>query len=144
VVGISPGHYPRAVIREADRLRGKRFPLAAWVIVAALVIAPSADARPSSHSSSHLSGAHSATHHSGGQHAAVGVKRDAHGKIARDPHAKEAFRKSHPCPATGKTYGACPGWVVDHVHALKHGGADDPSNMQWQTQVAAKAKDRWE
>jgi hypothetical protein len=27
---------------------------------------------------------------------------------------------------------------------LKRGGADDPSNMQWQTTGAAKAKDRWE
>jgi hypothetical protein len=34
--------------------------------------------------------------------------------------------------------------VVDHVRALKHGGADDVSNMQWQTRAAAKAKDRWE
>lgn len=74
----------------------------------------------------------------------AGVKRDQHGKIARDPHAKEAFRKTHPCPSTGKTYGACPGWTVDHVQALKHGGADDPSNMQWQTAAEAKAKDRWE
>jgi hypothetical protein len=76
--------------------------------------------------------------------ATTGVKRDAHGKIARDPHAKEAFRRSSPCPATGKTYGACPGYVIDHVQALKHGGADDPSNMQWQTREAAKLKDRWE
>jgi len=96
------------------------------------------------HISPHASSAHSGTYHSGGQQAAVGVKRDAHGKVARDPHAKEAFRKLHPCPATGKTYGACPGWVVDHRQALKHGGADDPSNMQWQTQTAAKAKDKWE
>ncbi len=77
-------------------------------------------------------------------HTAVGVKRDAHGKIARDPHAKEAFRKANPCPSTGKTYGACPGYVVDHVQALKRGGADDPSNMQWQTREAAKIKDRIE
>ena len=74
----------------------------------------------------------------------AGVKRDEHGRIARDPHAKEAFRKTHPCPATGKTYGACPGYVVDHVQALKRGGADDPGNMQWQTRAEARAKDRWE
>jgi hypothetical protein len=69
---------------------------------------------------------------------------NAHGRIAHDPHAKEAFRRSHPCPATGKTYGGCPGWVVDHVQALKHGGADAASNMQWQRRAAAKAKDRIE
>jgi hypothetical protein len=48
------------------------------------------------------------------------------------------------CPSTGKTYGNCPGYVVDHNQALKHGGADDPSNMQWQTRQAAKEKDKWE
>jgi hypothetical protein len=54
------------------------------------------------------------------------------------------FRKTHPCPSTGRTSGACPGYVVDHIKALKHGGRDDPSNMQWQTVEAAKARDRWE
>jgi hypothetical protein len=34
--------------------------------------------------------------------------------------------------------------VIDHVQALKHGGADTPSNMQWQTIEAAKAKDKIE
>jgi hypothetical protein len=52
--------------------------------------------------------------------------------------------RSHPCPSTGKTYGACPGYVVDHITPLKRGGADSPSNMQWQTKEAAKAKDKWE
>ena len=79
-----------------------------------------------------------------GQHAAPGVARDSHGHIARNAHAKEEFRRWHPCPATGKSYGACPGWVIDHVQALKHGGADAPFNMQWQTTAQAKAKDRWE
>jgi hypothetical protein len=52
--------------------------------------------------------------------------------------------KSHPCPSTGKTYGACKGYVVDHIVPLKRGGADTPSNMQWQTTAAAKAKDKIE
>jgi hypothetical protein len=34
--------------------------------------------------------------------------------------------------------------VIDHVRSLKRGGADDPSNMQWQTKAAVKAKDKWE
>jgi hypothetical protein len=70
--------------------------------------------------------------------------RDGHGKIKRNPEARHAFRHSHPCPSTGRTSGACPGYVIDHVQALKHGGADSPSNMQWQTVAAAKAKDRVE
>ena len=38
----------------------------------------------------------------------------------------------------------CPGFVVDPVQALKHGGADAPSNMQWQSKEAAREKDRVE
>jgi hypothetical protein len=34
--------------------------------------------------------------------------------------------------------------VVDHVNPLKRGGTDSPSNMQWQTKEAAKAKDKSE
>jgi len=34
--------------------------------------------------------------------------------------------------------------VIDHVKALKRGAADAPSNMQWQTVAAAKAKDKTE
>ena len=112
--------------------------LLAALAVAAFIASPYAIAR-----GSHSSGSHSVSHAHEGR-AYPGVKRDAHGKIARDLHAKDAFRRMHPCPATGKSYGACPGWVVDHVQALKHGGTDDPSNMQWQTRAAAKAKDRWE
>jgi len=62
----------------------------------------------------------------------------------RDPAQRRAFQHSHPCPATGRKSGACPGYVVDHVKPLKRGGADRPSNMQWQTRAEAKAKDRWE
>jgi hypothetical protein len=35
-------------------------------------------------------------------------------------------------------------YVVDHVVPLACGGADSPSNMQWQTKAEAKAKDKWE
>jgi len=67
--------------------------------------------------------------------------RDANGRVKRDPAARRAFVRSHPCPATGKTTGACPGYVVDHVIPLKGGGADAPENMQWQTVAEARAKD---
>jgi hypothetical protein len=69
---------------------------------------------------------------------------DSRGQIKRSGKAKAQFQKSHPCPSTGKPSGACPGYVIDHVQALKHGGSDSPSNMQWQTTAAAKAKDRIE
>ena len=76
--------------------------------------------------------------------AAAGVTRDSHGHIKRSEVAKRDFERHNPCPSTGKTSGACPGYVVDHTVPLKRGGADDPSNMQWQTKDAAKEKDRWE
>src|ERR1700689_2998295 len=70
--------------------------------------------------------------------------RTSQGKIKRSGSAKRSFEKSNPCPSTGKSSGACPGYVVDHVKPLKRGGADSPSNMQWQTREAPKEKDRVE
>ena len=72
------------------------------------------------------------------------VQRDSNGKIKRSKAAKAAFERRSPCPSTGKTSGRCPGYVVDHVNPLECGGADDPSNMQWQTIADGKAKDRTE
>lgn len=51
----------------------------------------------------------------------------------RDRKQVRAFRADHPCPATGKTRGACPGWHVDHIRPLCMGGEDHPRNMQWIT-----------
>jgi hypothetical protein len=34
--------------------------------------------------------------------------------------------------------------VIDHIKPLACGGLDAPSNMQWQTVAAAKAKDKTE
>jgi hypothetical protein len=70
--------------------------------------------------------------------------RDSRGRIARSASARHEFQRAHPCPSTGRTTGACSGWVVDHRVPLKRGGSNTPGNMQWQTKAAAKAKDRIE
>ena len=72
------------------------------------------------------------------------VERNSKGRIARSSAAMRAFREDHPCPSTGSTRGPCPGYVVDHFRALKHGGDDSPSNMQWQKTADAMLKDRRE
>jgi hypothetical protein len=72
------------------------------------------------------------------------IQRDAHGRIERSGAARAAFKREHPCPATQQPKGPCPGYIIDHVIALKRGGPDSPSNMQWQTVEDAKAKDRVE
>ena len=45
---------------------------------------------------------------------------------------------------SGVQTGACQGYIVDHVIALKRGGKDEPVNMQWHTIADVKAKDRIE
>lgn len=62
----------------------------------------------------------------------------------RSKTVRAEFQRQHPCPATGQPRGACPGYVVDHIKPLCAGGADAPSNMQWQTVEAGRAKDRGE
>lgn len=68
---------------------------------------------------------------------------------ARSMRARQAFKDMHPCPSTGNSHGACPGWAVDHVIPLACDGADAPINMQW-LPLAIKScagticKDRWE
>jgi hypothetical protein len=58
--------------------------------------------------------------------------------------AEVLFRLQNPCPSTGETRGECKGYVIDRVIPVVCGGAEDPSNMQWQTLAQAREKDRWE
>jgi len=54
------------------------------------------------------------------------------------------FQREHPCPSTGKTSGARPGYRKDHTKPLACDGPDAVWNLQWQTVRAAAIKDRWE
>jgi hypothetical protein len=64
--------------------------------------------------------------------------RDAEGRIHRSSSARHAFMVE-----TGHPHG-WPGHVIDHIKPLACGGADTPSNLQWQTIAEGKAKDKWE
>jgi hypothetical protein len=64
--------------------------------------------------------------------------RDSQGRIKRSSTARDQFMRQ-----TGYPHGR-PGYVVDHIVPLECGGADDPSNMQWQTIAEGKAKDKTE
>ncbi len=70
-------------------------------------------------------------------HSAV-TSRHIYKRIKRSSTAKEEFMRR-----TGYPHGR-PGYVVDHVVPLACGGADTPSNMQWQTVAQAKTKDKVE
>lgn len=58
-------------------------------------------------------------------------ERKADGTIKRSAAVLRAFQQVHPCPSTGSTRGACPGWAMNHVIPLACGGCDSVSNLDW-------------
>ncbi len=108
-------------------------------------IQPDSSLQPSAYASnkatpyqSHTTKKSSARHYHPKYNTASGTQRDSHGKLKRSSSARHEFMKE-----TGYPHGR-PGYVIDHIVPLSKGGADDPSNMQWQTKADAKAKDKWE
>ena len=81
---------------------------------------------------------HSSAPHTTKKSSTATVGRDSKGHIKRSEQAKHDFMRQ-----TGYPHGRL-GYVVDHVVPLACGGADAPSNMQWQTVAESKAKDRVE
>ena len=75
--------------------------------------------------------------------------RAADGSIRRRSDVLAAFQRAHPCPSTGLTTGACPGWSKNHVVPLACGGCDAVANLQWlpndvKSAAGAHAVDRFE
>lgn len=62
----------------------------------------------------------------------------------RSPALRAEFQRLNPCPATGNSRGACPGWEVDHREALVCGGRDELGNLQWLTVAEHREKTRVE
>jgi hypothetical protein len=106
-------------------------------ILALLLLSPAGFARRTSAPHNLSSHSHSRSVHTR-SHSRVHAPRHSHGRIKRSAEAKREFMRQ-----TGYPHGR-KGYVVDHIKPLACGGADDPSNMQWQTKAEAKAKDKWE
>ena len=87
---------------------------------------------------------HSSIYPQSGSTIRLPVARDSRGRIKRSSAARDAFKRQQTCPSTGRSAGACPGYIIDHVKPLECGGADDPSNIHWQTIADGRAKDKTE
>ncbi len=82
-------------------------------------------------------------------HVVAGDSRICHERATRSQAVKAEFKRIHPCPVTGLSTGACPGWQVDHVIPLARCGCDKVENLQWlknsiKTCAGTECKDRWE
>lgn len=65
------------------------------------------------------------------------------GSILRSVAVLRAFQRIHPCPETGKTTGACPGWALNHVIPLACGGCDSVANLDWMPDEIKSCREPW-
>jgi hypothetical protein len=71
----------------------------------------------------------------------TGCVRDLSGHISQNPAPVRDFRSTHPCPANGSLRGPCPGYLVDHIKALKPGTRETSANLRWRT-ITQAVKER--
>jgi hypothetical protein len=71
------------------------------------------------------------------------VVRDTNGNIKRSSAVLTAYKKIHPCPSTGLTTGACPGWALNHSIPLACGGCDAVYNLTWTPDQIKSCADSW-
>src|SRR5262249_39830515 len=130
---------PAAMLSQKRRTTMKHI-----AIIIALFVALLTPAFGRGHSSSGFSGGHSYRPYRNKSYGprSYGSRGYSRSRRHRSRRARAEFQHAHPCPSTGRTSGACPGYVVDHVRPLACGGADAPGNMQWQSTADAKAKDK--
>ena len=50
--------------------------------------------------------------------------------------SRTAFKREHPCPATHLPTGPCPGYIIDHVIALKR--ADPAPDLKFARYIASR------
>lgn len=74
----------------------------------------------------------------------IGINRNPDGTIHRSAAVISAFRKTHPCPSTGFTTGACPGWAINHNCPIACGCVDAVWNMSWMRNDVKKIVDGYE
>jgi hypothetical protein len=65
------------------------------------------------------------------------------GTIVRSAKVRSDYKKIVPCPITGLSTGACPGWQIDHIVPLVCGGCDRLDNVAWMDNRIKTCADDW-
>jgi len=63
--------------------------------------------------------------------------------VHRSYAAKRESQPEHPCLSTGRTSGACPGYVQNHIVRLACGGPDTVANLQWHPAAICVVAQSW-